>query len=159
VEKNSINYEVEPGTARYRNGTITFAAKKGQSIDLDKLQKSLKATRLGKGTRSAVNYLKITAVGEVTVVKKDIMLKVDGIAQEFKLVDDPKAKTKEGTSTPYQQLRAALDKGAKIANVTGRVQAWTGVWPKVLQQLEKENEAKAPKPRLLIVADFETVAK
>src|SRR6516162_6810182 len=159
VDKNSIKYEVEPGTARYRHGTIAFAAAKGKSIDLEKLQKDLKATRLGKGTRSGVNYLEITAEGDVAVNNKDIVLKVSGTNQEFKLVEDPKAKPKEGTSTPYQRLRAALDKGAKIANVTGRVQAGNGVWPKVLAELEKENEAKEPTPRLLIVTEFETVSK
>jgi hypothetical protein len=159
VDANSIKYEVEPGKGRYLHGTIAFAATKGKSIDLEKLQKSLKGTRLGKGTRSGVNYLEITAEGEVAVNNKDILLKVSGTTQEFKLVDDPKAKPKEGTSTPYQRLRAALDKGAKIANVSGRVQAWNGVWPKVLQELEKENEANAPMPRLLIVTEFETVSK
>jgi len=159
VDKNSIKYDVEPGTARYRHGTVTFAATKGKSIDLEKLQKDLKATRLGKGTRSGVNYLEITAEGDVAVNNKDIVLKVSGTTQEFKLIDDPKAKPKEGTSTPYQRLRAALDKGAKIANVTGRVPAWNGVWPKVLAELEKENNARAPMPRLLIVTEFETVSK
>jgi len=159
VDKNSIKYEVEPGTARYRHGTIAFAAAKGKSIDLEKLQKDLKATRLGKGTRSAVIYLEITAEGEVTVNNKDIVLKLSGSTQEFKLIDDPKAKSKEGTGTACQRLRAALDKGAKIANVTGRVQAWNGVWPKVLAELEKENNAKAAMPRLLVVTEFETVSK
>jgi len=159
VDKNSIKYDVEPGTGDYRHGTIAFAAAKGKSIDLEKLQKSLKATRLGKGTRSSVLYLEVTAEGDVAVNNKDIVLKVSGTTQEFKLVDDPKAKPKEGTSTPYQRLRAALDKGAKIAHVTGRVQAWNGVWPKVLQELERENEAKVPMPPLLIVTDFATVSK
>ena len=157
VDKDSIKYQVEPGEGRYRHGTITFAAKKGESIDLVKLQKSLKATRLGKGTRSGVNYLNITAEGEAALVRKDLVLKVSGTNQEFKLVDDPKAKLKEGTSTPYQRLRAALAKGAKTANVTGRVQAWNGVWPKVLRELEKDNENAAPRPWLLVVTDFETV--
>jgi len=159
VDKNSIKYDVAPGTERYRHGTIAFAATKGKSIDLEKLQKSLKATRLGKGTRSGVNYLEITAEGDVAVVKKDMILKVSGTNQEYKLVDDAKAKPKEGTNTPYQRLRAALDKGVTIANVTGRVQAWNGVWPKVLRELEKENEAKEPTPRLLVVTEFETVSK
>ena len=159
VDKNSIKYDVAPGTERYRHGTIAFSAVKGKSIDLEKLQKSLKATRLGKGTRSSVNFLEITAEGDVTVVKKDIILKVSGTNQEFRLVDDAKAKSKEGTSTPYQRLRAALDKGTKIANVTGRVQAWNGVWPKVLRELEKENEAKETMPRLLVVTAFETDSK
>ena len=159
VDQNSIKYEIEPGTGDYRHGTIAFAATKGKSIDLLELQKSLKATRLGKGTRSAVNFLEVTAEGDVVVNNKDIVLKVSGTTEEFKLVDDAKAKPKEGTSTAYQRLRAALEKGAKIANVTGRVQTWNGVWPKVLQELEHENDAKAAMPRLLVVTEFEAVSK
>ena len=34
VDKSSIKYEIEPGTGKYRIGTITFAAMKGKSIDL-----------------------------------------------------------------------------------------------------------------------------
>ena len=60
-----MKYEVEPGSGEYRNGTITFAAKKGKSIDLQKLQDSIRATRLSGNTRSGVNYLEITVEGDV----------------------------------------------------------------------------------------------
>src|SRR5262249_40425719 len=140
VDKSSITYDVEPGTGKYRNGTITFAAKKGKSIDLEKLRESIQATRLGGNTNSAVNYLEITAEGEVVVGDKETLLKVSGADPQILLGDDPKAKPKEGEKTAYQRLTDALAAGKKIASVTGRVQGWSGRWPVVLRQLAGETE-------------------
>jgi hypothetical protein len=155
-----MKYEVEPGTGKYRHGTITFAAKKGKSIDLQKIHKSLRATRLGGKTNSGVNYLDITAEGEVVAHDKETLLKMSGAEQQFLLGDDPKAKPKEGGNTPYQRLTDALTKGKKIASVTARVQGWSGRWPAVLGELAKETEKKsAKKPTLLIVKDFEIAEK
>src|SRR6266852_8982963 len=141
-----MKYEVEPGTGKYRHGTITFAAKKGKSIDLRKIQEDLRATRLGKSTGSGVNYLDITAEGEVVVADKETLLKVSGDGQQFLLGDDPKVKPKEGEKTAYQRLTDALAKGKKIASVTGRVQGWSGRWPAVLRELAGEagKDAKDP---------------
>ena len=163
VDKSSMKYEVEPGTGKYRNGTITFSAAKGKSIDLQKIQKSLQATRLGKGTSSGVNYLDITAEGDVVVVDKETLLKVTGAEQQFLLGDDPKAKPKQGEKTPYQRLTEALAMGKKIANVTGRVQGWSGRWPAVLRELAEKTEKDAKEPgkapanmrTLLVVQEFE----
>ena len=165
VDKSSMKYEVEPGTGRYRNGTITFAAMKGKSIDLKKLRESIQATRLGGRTSSGVNYLDITAEGDLVVADKETLLKVTGAEQQFLLGDDPKAKPKEGENTPYQRLTEALAKGKKIASVTGRVQGWSGRWPTVLGELAKETEKNgteagvAKQPTLLIVKDFEVAEK
>ena len=165
VDKSSMKYEVEPGTGKYRNGTITFAAMKGKSIDLKKLRESIQATRLGGNTRSGVNYLDITTEGEVVVADKETLLKVTGAEQQFLLGDDPKAKPKEGEKTPYQRLTEALANGKKIASVTGRVQGWSGRWPTVLGELAKEHEKNgkeagaAKKPTLLVVRDFEIAEK
>ena len=163
VDKSSVKYEVEPGTGKYRNGTITFAAAKGKSIDLQKIQKSLQATRLHTGTRSGVNYRDITVEGDVVVVDRETLVKATGTEQRFLLGDDPKAKPKEVEKTPYQRLTEALAKGKKIANVTGRVQGWSGRWPEVLRELAEktENDAKesgkaATNHRtLLVVQEFE----
>jgi hypothetical protein len=160
VDKDSIKYEVEPGTNRYRNGTIRFAAKQGQSIDLKGLHANLKATRLGGRTNSGVNHLEITVAGELVAGEKETVLKVTGTAQQFVLAEDPKAAPKEGKKTAHQRLQEALKKGDKIASVTGRVQGWSGRWPDVLRALEAE-EKKDPdkrKPPLLFVSDFQ-VAK
>jgi hypothetical protein len=163
VDKSSVQYEVEPGSGKYRNGTITFAAKKGRSIDLQKLRDSIRATRLGGKTRSAVNYLEITAVGEVVAGEKETLLKVHGQEQQFLLGEDPSAKPKEGEKTPYQRLTDALAKGAKTATVTGRVASWSGRWPEVLGKLAGETGKDATEPdkaarekrTLLIVKDFQ----
>jgi hypothetical protein len=157
VDKSSIKYEIEPGKGRYRNGTITFVAKKGESINLEKILESLKATRLFKGTRSGVNFLEITAEGEVVVVDKQILLKVSGTGEQFRLGDDPTAKRQEGVKPPFRRLQQALAKGQKIARVTGRVQGWSGRWPVVLGELAGKEKPAARKPALLMVTDFQTV--
>jgi hypothetical protein len=160
-----IKYEVEPGKKRYAVGTITFAAKKGKSIDLVKLRESIRATRLGGNTNSEVRYLEITAEGEVVVTGKETLLNVSGTKQQFLLGDDPKATAKEGEKTPYQRLREALAKGKKVASVTGRVQGWAGRWPVVLRELAAQpagdagqpGKAAPKKPTLLLVTDFQAV--
>jgi hypothetical protein len=162
-----MTYEVEPGSGSYRNGTITFAVQKGKSFDLAKLHASLQGTRLARGTRSAVNYLEITAQGEVSVVDKETLLKVTGTSQQFALGDDLKAKPKEGKKSPFQRLCQALAKGEKVTRVTGRVDGWSGPWPEVLRALPgepakdaaKEDKPAAKKPPLLIVTDFQTAEK
>jgi hypothetical protein len=163
VDKSSMKYEVEPGTGKYRNGTITFSAQKGKSLDLEKIHSSLRATRLGGGTNSGVNFLEITARGEVAVVEKETLLKVSDTTQQFTLGDDPKAKPKEGTKTPFQRLREALAKGEKVTSVTGRVHGWSGRWPEVLRALSedsaKSDQPTARKPTQLIVTDFQTAPK
>jgi hypothetical protein len=158
VDKDSIKFDVEPGTQKYRNGTIAFAVKKGESFDLKGLAGSLKTTRLGGGTRSGVNYLEITVAGELAAGDKETTLKVAGTGQQFVLGDDPKADPKADKKTPYQRLRDAVTKGEKITNVTGRVQGWNGVWPEVLRELSKEPAQGEKKLPVLVVTDFE-VAK
>src|SRR5262249_4452976 len=118
-------------------------------------------------TNSGVNYLDITAEGEVVVGDKETLLKVNGAGPQFLLGADPKATPKEGERTPYQRLTDALAKGKKIASVTGRVQGWSGRWPDVLRELAGETvkDAKDPdkapmrKPTLLVVKDFQIVEK
>ena len=59
-------------------GEITFRAKKGRLVDLDKLHESIWATRLSGGTGMALNWLDVTAVGEVTAEKDHLVLRVAG---------------------------------------------------------------------------------
>jgi hypothetical protein len=164
VDASSIKYEVEPGKKRYAIGTITFAAKKGKSLDLQKLQESIRATRLGGDTNSEVKFLEITAEGEVVGNDKETLLSVSGTKQQFRLGEDPQAKPKDGDKTPYQRLQQALAKGQKVASVTSRVQGWSGRWPVVLRELAAESakdarqsdKAVPKKPTLLLVTAFET---
>jgi hypothetical protein len=165
VDKDSVKFEIEPGKGSYRNGTVTFAAKKGKSIDLEKLHESIKATRLSGKTRSAVNYLEVTAQGEVVVGEVGPLLNVTGAAQQFALGEDPNAGPAGASITAYQRLRDALARGERVASVTGRVQGWSGPWPVVLRGLAGEfakgtegpDQGAGKRPPLLVVTDFQTV--
>jgi hypothetical protein len=164
VDKSSMKYEVEPGSGDYRHGTITFFPQQGRSIDLAAIHASLRTTRLAGKTRSAVNYLEITAKGEGIVVEKDTRLKATGGVPRFVLGDDPKTDPTEGAKTPFRRLCEALAKGEKVTTVIGRVHGWSGPWPEVLRVLlggptedqKKSDEPAATKPPLLIVTDFQT---
>jgi hypothetical protein len=157
VDAAKVLLVVEDGKGSYRPGTITFAARKGKSIDLDQLRAELQKTRLGKGTRSEVTYLEITATGKVEEADKKLRLEVGGTTQQFELGEDPRVLPREGEKTALGRLREAVAKGEKVSSVTGRVQGWSGKWPAVLKELaaEQEKEPGKRKPSLLFVTDFE----
>jgi hypothetical protein len=134
----------------YVPGTIQFVAKKGNSVHLDKMSESIAATRLSggpnlQGTSMKMDYLEITARGEVVARDKDLVLKVSGSGEEFLLADDASAKE------AIERLRKAVANGAKVTTVTGRVQGWSGVFPQVLAAWAKT----AGQKRTLGVTDFE----
>ena len=81
---------------KYELGEVVFQAKKGRSVDLEKLHESLWATRLSGGTRSGVLSLEVTVLGEVSVEEKQTMLRPPGSSPPFVLVGDPDAKTRRG---------------------------------------------------------------
>jgi hypothetical protein len=157
VEKNTVRLTIEPGaTGNYQPGTIAFFAKKGKSVDVNKMRESIKATRLSGGTSMEVTYLEITATGAVSVAGTETVLEVAGTGQQFLLLDDAGPAAKEGVQTAFQRLRQALDRGEKVVQVTGRVQGWTGRFPKVLRELSQEAEGPAPRRMGLTVGDFQT---
>jgi hypothetical protein len=127
-----------------KKGLIMFQAKKGRLVDLDKSHESIWATRLGVGTGMELNWLDVTAVGEIVVDKeKDrIYLKVKGSDQSFLL--------KEGNRKVLEQLRDGAKQGKKTVSVTGRLEDWSGGWPSFLKTLPK-------KPRVIAVKAFESV--
>jgi hypothetical protein len=120
-------------------GTITFQAKPGRLIDLDRLHESIWATRLGDGTGMILKDLIVTAAGEVAMVNGDVILKVAGSEQQFVLDDDAN----------LRKIREALGRGEKVISVTGRVQGWEGNFTKFLGKLP-------PKPRRITVREFKT---
>ena len=123
-------------------GEITFQAKKGRLVDLDKLHESIWATRLSGGTGMAMSWLDVTVVGELVVEKERIVLKVKGSDQFFVL--------KEGDKKVFAKLREAAEGKQKIASVSGRVEDWKGHFPPFLKTLPKN-------PRAIAVKDFELV--
>jgi hypothetical protein len=134
----------------YQLGTIEFAAKKGKSLDLDKIDESITATRLSGGTSMHMDYLEITAKGEVIPRDKDLVLKVSGTGQELVLGEEPTAKG------GLQRLREAVARGDKVSTVTGRVPGWSGRFPVALAAWAKAPEAEK---RRLAVVDFEVEKK
>ncbi len=149
VDKNRVILVCEPGKTNYRPGIITFFPKTGKSIDLRKMEESLRATRLSGGTGMSMNYLEITATGEVVDDDRTVLLKVSGTTQRFILLE-----TKD--SLHLSAMRKVLASGAKIVSVTGRVDGWSGGFPVVLRAL-KQQPAEAP--AVLVVTDFETSKK
>jgi hypothetical protein len=129
----------------YQLGTIEFAAKKGKSIDLDKIHESIAATRLSGGTSMRMDYLEITAKGQVIEKDKELVLKVSGTGPELVLIEEPTAKG------GLQRLREAVARGDKVSTVTGRVPGWSGRFPDVLAAWAKAPEAQK---RRLTVTDF-----
>src|SRR4051794_28910438 len=93
-------------------GTISFRAKKGRVVDLDKLHESIWATRLGDRTGMELRWLDVTVAGEV-VADKELRMKVVGSEQPLLLGHDSDAPTPEGKAA-YQRLRDALERGEKV---------------------------------------------
>jgi len=141
VEKNRVALEID-------KGTITFSAKRGNSIELNKIHESIKATRLSGNTGMRVNALEITAVGKVVVVEAQgekpptLRLKVNGTLQEFVLGEGANNKL-------LQQLREAV--GASDFTVTGRVDGWNSHFPPFLNSPPPPGNGDPP---LLIVTEF-----
>jgi hypothetical protein len=140
-------YDVDADAVKLdqKTGEITFQARKGRLVSLDKLHESIWATRLSGSTGMAMNWIDVTAVGQVVAEKDRIILKVKGSDDYFVLKEDPK--TKIGDQTAFAKLREALDRGKKFDSVTGRVEGWGGHFPKFLKELP-------PKPRVILVKSF-----
>jgi hypothetical protein len=139
VEKNTVKIEEQPGPSRYQPGKITFFAKKGKSIDIEKIHESLRATRLSGSTNMGVDWFEVTARGDVAVTGGGLLLKVSGTGQEFLLIDGASATTPAGnTATAFGRLATAIKDGGKVTQVTGRVQGWNGKFPVVLKELPGE---------------------
>jgi hypothetical protein len=123
-----------------KTGLITFRAKKGHLIDLDKLHESIWATRLSGDTGMSLNWLDVTAVGEAALVDKRIVLRVSGADQHFVLT--------EGDKAAFVRLSEALARGSRVLSVTGRVDGWKGHFPPFLSKLPN-------KPRGIMVQSFQ----
>lgn len=132
-----------------QEGTVTFRAKKGRLVDLDKLHESIWATRLSGGTGMALNWIDVTAAGNVVRDQQHLRLQVTGTDQYFVLGEDPNAKPTQGAPTACEQLRAALDRGEKVVSVTGRLEGWKGHFPPFLGKLPE-------RPRRILVKEFQT---
>jgi hypothetical protein len=128
-------------------GKITFKAKKGHVVDLDRLHESIWATRLGDSTGMALKRLEVTAEGEVVASAKDLTLKMPGTDRVFRLGEEQGPE--KGV---FLRLREALERGEKVVSVTGRVEGWQGNFTQFLKKLPDE-------PRRILVTDFNTAKR
>jgi hypothetical protein len=142
VDKNSVTLipDAEEPKKGYQPGTITFQAKKGRSIDLDKVRESIAATRLSGGTNMKMDWLEITAAGEMVSSGGEMILKLSESGQEFVLGEQPESRA------ALKRLRDVHARGAKITSVTGRVEGWSGRFPDVLRGLTAQK-----RPRLQVM--------
>src|SRR5205814_2382248 len=113
VDKNAVGLTCDLGKGDYRPGLITFQAKPGRSINLEKMRESIAATRLSGGTNMHMDWLEITARGEVVAAGPELRLKSAGTGPALVLGEEP------GARDVLQRLRTAQAQGAKITSVTG----------------------------------------
>jgi hypothetical protein len=149
VTRESVVFTKLGNSQRYDHGTITFKAKKGKLLDLDKLHESVWATRLSGGTSSGLVKLEVTAVGQVVVKGNLTILDVTDSEEHFVLAADPEEKPASGQKTAFQRMQDCLARGERVTSVTGTVDGWRGRWPEFLRK-------PAPKPRKILVSSFET---
>jgi hypothetical protein len=156
VDKNSVALDIP-------NGTIAFQAKKGKSIELEKLHASFQATRLSGRTGMQLLSLQVTVAGRAVAGGQETLLTPAGDGQQFVLGDDPDAPPGEGTKTPFQRLREALAGGQRVVTVTGRLHGWRGPFPTLLRAVPGMAIAGSGQPgpagtdrrQLLIVESFQ----
>ena len=143
VDENLVRFRKLDQTERYDQGTISFRARKGQLIDLDKLHESIWATRLSGGTRSGLVSLEVTAIGHVVRSNERTVLRVADSDAEFLLAPHPDA----GHADVFAELQSVTDD--TLVKLTGVVDDYRGRWPDVLQ-------TKPKKPRRILITGLET---
>jgi len=147
-------YDVDADSMKLdkKEGTISFRAKKGRVVDLDKLHESIWATRLGDSTGMELNWLDVTTVGEVVSAREvELKFKVTGSDRVFVLGADNAAPLAVNKAA-FQRLRDALERGEKVMSVSGRVEGWKG-------NLTQFSKKLPDRPRRILVNDFQTLKR
>jgi hypothetical protein len=148
VQASSVVYTKPQARGKYDHGTVTFKARKGKLIDLDKLHESVWATRLSGGTSSGLVRLDVTVVGKVVADGKRLVLEMPGSKKTFVLsASNLRAGSKEQIA--FQKLREAMGSGETVS-VTGQIQGWRGRWPQILSRRPRS-------PRTILVIGFAKV--
>lgn len=148
VQASSVVYTKPEKRGKYDHGTVTFKARKGKLIDLDKMHESVWATRLSGGTGSGLVRLDVTATGTVVAEGKRLVLEIPGSKKTFVLTaPDLKAGSKELVA--FQKARQAMGSGETVS-VTGQIEGWSGRWPSMLSK-------RPPSPRTILITAFAKV--
>ena len=143
VDEDSVVFKRLDKTASYDQGTVTFRARKGALIDLDKLHESIWATRLSGGTRSGIVSLEVTVIGELHTNGQKTVLRVAGSRAEF-VLKQPTGEQYVATSAP--PLVTAGNR--TVVRVKGLIENYVGRWPNLLK-------TQPVKPRGILVINFE----
>jgi hypothetical protein len=144
VDEDSLVFQPLRETKRYDQGTITFHARKGKLINLDKLQESIWATRLSGGTRSGLVSLEVTVIGNVMETENGLVLKVAHSSGEFALGAHPDKKFQ----ALYQKLKAGGS--GRMVRLSGVIDNYRGRWPDLLRK-------PPPTKRRILVTEFQFV--
>lgn len=144
VDEDSVVFKKLQQTKKYDQGTVTFRARKGRLINLDKLHESIWATRLSGGTRSGLVTLEVVAIGEVVKTQDGMLLNVSGSESQFVLAGSP------GNETVFDKLQDATTGSSQLVKLTGNIDNYIGRWPSLFKK-NPEN------PRRVLVTKFENV--
>lgn len=150
VDHDTVIFKKLEQTKRYDQGTITFRARNGKLIDLDKMHESIWATRLSGGTRSGLVHLIVTTVGTVesgTTTSGDSqpILQVEGSDRVFQLGQH----SDEKHAAVFRDLQKTVASGKQV-RVTGQIDNYVGRWPDVLRK-------RSVNPRRILVTSFDVV--
>ena len=148
VDARTFAFKKFNKSKKYDVGTISFRAKPGKLVQLDKLHESMWATRLSGRTRSGLVKIEVTAVGKATVTDGKTVFLVSGSEDVFTLDEDSELEKKEDRAI-FGKLQEAMAKGRVVTSVTGRLDGWSGRWPTVLRRIPT-------KPRRILVSEFTT---
>ena len=143
VDEDSCLFKKLQKTEKYDQGTLTFRARKGKLIDLDKLHESIWATRLAHGTRSGLVTLEVVAIGEVVKAQDGTLLNVSNSDSQFELA---KGSSKDGEAV-FAELKDAATAG-QVVKVTGVIDGYKGRWPALFKK-------KLPRTRRILVTGFD----
>jgi hypothetical protein len=138
VDEDSVVFKKLQLTEQYDQGTITFSARNGKLIDLEKLHESIWATRLSGGTRSGLVSLEVTTIGHLFTSQGKTVLQVAGTNANFVLGSHPED---QGLAV-FKRLPEISQE--KMVKLTGLIDNYRGRWPDVLKQ-------KPPQPRRILV--------
>jgi len=142
VDEDSVVFKKLDKTAKYDQGTVTFRARKGALIDLDKLHESIWATRLSGGTRSGIVSLEVTVIGELHTNAQQTVLKVAGSNAEF-ILKQPSGE--QYVATLGSPLVSSGN--GTVVRVTGQIDKYVGRWPNLLK-------TQPVKPRGILVTNI-----
>jgi hypothetical protein len=153
VDKNSMEYFKPDKRGKYDYGRISFHAKDGKLVDLATIHESVWATRLSRGTGSALVNLDVTVAGSI-VDDGAINLVVPGdrLDRVFTLLPYPKKDAKNGEEKRYDELVTAIKRGQRLFSISGRLDGWKGRWPGFLNQPPPSSDS-------IFVTDFKVMGE